>query len=66
MVRQNNYEKEMVFYILSYNFKGKVGDLPSVDVGGTIIKETEPAAAASADVDSEEDEMERRLQALRT
>jgi hypothetical protein len=43
------------------DFLGKVGQLPSV-----IIAEKQPVAAATADVDSEEDEMERRLQALRS
>jgi hypothetical protein len=47
-------------------FVGKVGQLPSVLVGGTAMGEKQPAAAAAADVDSEEDEMERRLQALRS
>lgn len=40
---------------------GKVGQLPSVAIGEKV-----PAAAATADPDSEEDDMERRLQALRS
>jgi hypothetical protein len=41
---------------------GKVGQLPSVAIGGSTVRQ---AAAATADLDSEEDDMERRLQALR-
>ncbi len=41
---------------------GKVGQLPSVVAGEKEIA----VAAAAVDVDSEEDEMERRLQALRS
>ena len=44
-----------------FSFKGKVSQLPSVAIG-----EKEVPEAAAADVDSEEDEMERRLQALRS
>ncbi len=47
-------------FLLKFFVIGKVGQLPSVLIG-----EKEPAAAAAVDVDSEEDEMERRLQALR-
>ncbi|CAF0807819.1 unnamed protein product [Rotaria sordida] len=56
---------EEVAKVLDEVLTGKIGKLPSVAVSGTTIKETEPAAAAVADVDSE-DEMERRLQALRS
>lgn len=47
----------MFFFLLI----GKLGQLPSVAIG-----EKHPAAAATADVDSEEDDMEQRLQALRS
>lgn len=43
------------------SFPGKVGQLPSVAIGEKV-----PGAAATADADSEEDDMERRLQALRS
>jgi len=52
--------------LIQFCFIGKVGQLPSVVVGGAAMGQREPAAAATADVDSEEDEMERRLQALRS
>ena len=46
---------------------GKVGQLPSVALGGTTMHTREGAvAAAAANDDSEEDDMERRLQALRS
>lgn len=40
--------------------------LPSVIPVGTIVTEADTAAATAVDADSEEDEMERRLQALRS
>ncbi|CAF4810938.1 unnamed protein product, partial [Rotaria magnacalcarata] len=57
---------EEVAKVLDEILAGKLGQLPSVVVGGTVVKENERAVAATADVDSEEDEMERRLQALRS
>jgi hypothetical protein len=45
---------------------GKVGQLPSVAIGATTVRERETAGAAAANEDSEEDDMERRLQALRS
>jgi hypothetical protein len=47
--------------LIQFCFIGKVGQLPSIVSG-----EKEVAAAAAVDVDSEEDDMERRLQALRS
>ncbi|CAF3321125.1 unnamed protein product [Rotaria socialis] len=57
---------EEVAKVLDEVLAGKLGQLPSVVAGGTVVKENERVAAATADVDSEEDEMERRLQALRS
>ena len=45
---------------------GKLGQLPSVAAGRTAAGEREAAGASALDVDSEEDEMEKRLQALRS
>jgi hypothetical protein len=59
-------KKNENFIGFSWILLGKVGQLPSVVVGGATIGERQPAAAATADVDSEEDEMERRLQALKS
>lgn len=52
---------EEIAKVLNEVLAGKVGQLPTVISG-----EKEAAAAAVADVDSEEDDMERRLQALRS
>lgn len=53
---------EEIAKVLDEVLAGKVGQLPSVAAGATNIRE--PAAAAA--VDSDEDDMERRLQALRS
>ena len=45
---------------------GKLGQLPSVAAGRTAVGEREASGASALDVDSEEDEMEKRLQALRS
>ncbi len=55
--------KKIKEILIGFYFIGKVGQLPSVVVTGGA---KEAAAAAVVDVDSEEDEMERRLQALRS
>lgn len=52
---------EEIAKVLDEVLAGKVGQLPSV-----AIPEQTAATAAAVDVDSEEDEMERRLQALRS
>ncbi|UJR38232.1 hypothetical protein I4U23_030905 [Adineta vaga] len=57
---------EEIAKVLDEVLAGKVGQLPSVAVGGTTVREAAGAAAAAVDEDSEEDEMERRLQALRS
>ena len=45
---------------------GKLGQLPSVAAGRTAVGERDAAGASALDVDSEEEEMEKRLQALRS
>ncbi|CAF1605180.1 unnamed protein product [Adineta ricciae] len=58
---------EEVAKVLDEILAGKVGQLPSVALGGTTMHAREGAiAAAAANDDSEEDDMERRLQALRS
>ena len=58
---------EEIAKVLDEVLAGKVGQLPSVAVGGTNAREPAVAAAAAGqEEDSEEDEMERRLQALRS
>jgi hypothetical protein len=47
--------------LTQFCFIGKVVQLPSV-----VSAEKEAATAAAVDVDSEEDDIERRLQALRS
>jgi len=52
---------EEIAKVLDEVLAGKVGQLPSV-----AVPHREPAGAAVADADSDEDDMERRLQALRS
>ncbi|CAF1514424.1 unnamed protein product [Adineta steineri] len=57
---------EEIAKVLDEVLSGKVGQLPSVAVGGTAMGEKGAARAAAVSDDSEEDEMEKRLQALRS
>ncbi|CAF0894838.1 unnamed protein product [Adineta steineri] len=57
---------EEIAKVLDEVLSGKVGQLPSVAVGGTAMGEKGAAKAAAVSDDSEEDEMEKRLQALRS
>ena len=53
--------KEAEEISIEFSFLGKVGQLPSI-----VSPAKETATAAAVDPDSEEDDMERRLQALRS